>query len=38
MSQRNHVLDGGQDFLWEGLILRGGRPVVKCSDFLPWAM
>ena len=36
MGQRNHMLDGGPDPPWEGVILSGkGRPVVKCSDSLP---
>jgi len=33
LGQRNHVLDGGLDLLWEGAILRGkGHPIVKYRD------
>jgi len=36
MGPLNHVLDGGSDPPWEGVILRRkGRPVVKYSDTLP---
>ena len=33
MCPGNHVLDGGPDPPWEGVILRGkGRPIVKYRD------
>jgi len=35
-GRRNHVLHGGPDPAWKGVILRGKeRPVVKYSDTLP---
>ena len=35
---RNHKLDGSPDPPWEGTILGKGVPIVKCRDFLPWAV
>jgi len=39
VGPRNHVLDGGPDLRGKGQFWgRKGRPIVKYSDHLPWAV